>query len=148
MCTYVLFCLVPVLFKSLQMCLEGSFQEKTLLYSSCVLPDLNVFVPVLRYEQPNGYRPSPVDLSQVFLSSEQEEVVNLLAENDHNVWARDRINQGWTYGTQQVFFNCFTALVKHCCRTRAFKQLTLILSVNTACSFIQNFFSTLSNDMG
>uniref|UniRef100_A0A3Q3W2P9 Uncharacterized protein n=1 Tax=Mola mola TaxID=94237 RepID=A0A3Q3W2P9_MOLML len=54
-----------------------------------------------KYEQSNGYRPSPVDLSQVFLSSEHEEVVNLLAENDHNVWARDRINQGWTYGTQQ-----------------------------------------------
>lgn len=25
-----------------------------------------------------------------------------LAENAHNVWARDRIRQGWTYGIQQV----------------------------------------------
>ncbi|KAM9345211.1 ryanodine receptor 2-like [Symphorus nematophorus] len=54
-----------------------------------------------KYEQPSGYRPSPVDLSQVFLSPVHEEVVNLLAENDHNVWARDRIKQGWTYGAQQ-----------------------------------------------
>lgn len=56
-----------------------------------------------RYEQPGGYRPAPVDLSQVLLSSEHEEVVKLLAENDHNVWARERIAQGWTYGTQQVY---------------------------------------------
>uniref|UniRef100_H3C4X6 Ryanodine receptor 2b (cardiac) n=1 Tax=Tetraodon nigroviridis TaxID=99883 RepID=H3C4X6_TETNG len=54
-----------------------------------------------KYEQPGGYRPAPVDLSQVLLSSEHQEVVNLLAENDHNVWARERIAQGWTYGTQQ-----------------------------------------------
>lgn len=40
-------------------------------------------------------------------------MVKLLAENDHNVWARERIAQGWTYGTQQVyvlahmnFFSC------------------------------------------
>lgn len=56
-----------------------------------------------RYEQPGGYRPAPVDLSPVLLSSQHEEVVKLLAENDHNVWARERIAQGWTYGTQQVY---------------------------------------------
>ncbi|XP_075894426.1 ryanodine receptor 2 [Nelusetta ayraudi] len=54
-----------------------------------------------RYEQPSGYRPAPLDLSEVFLSSEQQEVVSLLAENDHNAWARERIRQGWTYGAQQ-----------------------------------------------
>ncbi|XP_040906318.1 ryanodine receptor 2 [Toxotes jaculatrix] len=54
-----------------------------------------------KYEQPSGYRPAPVDLSQVFLSPVHQEVVNLLAENDHNVWARERIKQGWTYGAQQ-----------------------------------------------
>nr|XP_040034926.1 ryanodine receptor 2 [Gasterosteus aculeatus aculeatus] len=54
-----------------------------------------------KYEQPNGYTPAPLDLSQVFLSTAHKEVVNLLAENDHNVWARERIRQGWTYGAQQ-----------------------------------------------
>lgn len=58
---------------------------------------------LVRYEQPSGYRPAPVDLSQVLLSPDHEDVVNLLAENDHNVWARERIRQGWTYGTQQVY---------------------------------------------
>uniref|UniRef100_A0A665VDB3 Ryanodine receptor 2b (cardiac) n=1 Tax=Echeneis naucrates TaxID=173247 RepID=A0A665VDB3_ECHNA len=49
----------------------------------------------------NNYRPAPLDLSQVFLSPVHKEVVSLLAENDHNVWARERIKQGWTYGPQQ-----------------------------------------------
>uniref|UniRef100_A0A8C4H809 Ryanodine receptor 2b (cardiac) n=1 Tax=Dicentrarchus labrax TaxID=13489 RepID=A0A8C4H809_DICLA len=51
--------------------------------------------------QPSEYRPAPVDLRQFLLSPAHEEAVNLLAENDHNVWARERIKQGWTYGTQQ-----------------------------------------------
>uniref|UniRef100_A0A3B3HPU3 Ryanodine receptor 2 n=1 Tax=Oryzias latipes TaxID=8090 RepID=A0A3B3HPU3_ORYLA len=54
-----------------------------------------------KYELLGGYRPAPIDFSKVFLSSADEEVVNLLAENDHNVWARERIKQGWTYGVQQ-----------------------------------------------
>lgn len=68
--------------------------------------------PLFRYELPGGYRPAPVDLSRVVLSSEHEELVNLLAENEHNVWARERIKQGWTYGAQQVFIpSCITV----CC---------------------------------
>ncbi|KAM9848015.1 LOW QUALITY PROTEIN: ryanodine receptor 2-like [Aulostomus maculatus] len=54
-----------------------------------------------KYELPSGYRPAPVDLSRVSLSPAHEEVIKLLAENDHNVWARERIKQGWTYGAQQ-----------------------------------------------
>ncbi|XP_039477547.1 ryanodine receptor 2 [Oreochromis aureus] len=55
----------------------------------------------VKYEQMTAYRPAPVDLSQVSLSSDHEEAVNLLAEHEHNVWARERIKQGWTYGVQQ-----------------------------------------------
>ncbi|KAL0964499.1 hypothetical protein UPYG_G00324660 [Umbra pygmaea] len=54
-----------------------------------------------KYEMPNGYRPAPVDLSHITLSPAQEAVVELLAENDHNVWARDKIRQGWTYSSHQ-----------------------------------------------
>ncbi|XP_074531886.1 ryanodine receptor 2 [Halichoeres trimaculatus] len=54
-----------------------------------------------KYEQPSGYKPAPLDLSQVFLNPAHEELVKLMAENDHNVWARERIKQGWTYGAQQ-----------------------------------------------
>lgn len=71
------------------------------------------FISLHRYEQPNGYTPAPLDLSQVFLSTAHEEVVNLLAENDHNVWARERIRQGWTYGAQQVCAPCCIAASAH-----------------------------------
>lgn len=50
----------------------------------------------------NGYKPSPLDLSDIKLTPGQELLVDKLAENAHNVWAKDRIKQGWTYGIQQV----------------------------------------------
>lgn len=50
----------------------------------------------------NGYKPAPLDLSDVKLLPSQEILVDKLAENAHNVWAKDRIKQGWTYGIQQV----------------------------------------------
>lgn len=56
------------------------------------------------YLQPNGYKPAPLELSGMHLSGRLEELVDALAENTHNVWARDRIQQGWTYGATEV--NC------------------------------------------
>ncbi|KAL3320659.1 Ryanodine receptor 3 [Cichlidogyrus casuarinus] len=50
------------------------------------------------FTQSNGYKPQPLDLSQVRLNQKLENLVSQLAENTHNMWARDRINQGWTYG--------------------------------------------------
>ncbi|CAL8106014.1 unnamed protein product [Calicophoron daubneyi] len=50
------------------------------------------------FVQPNGYKPQPLDLSQIRLSPRLESLVDQLAENTHNLWARDRISQGWTYG--------------------------------------------------
>ncbi|XP_028826293.1 ryanodine receptor 2 isoform X5 [Denticeps clupeoides] len=54
-----------------------------------------------KYELSSGYKPAPMDLSHIKLASTQEAMVDKLAENAHNVWARDRIRQGWTYGIQQ-----------------------------------------------
>jgi hypothetical protein len=45
-----------------------------------------------------SYRPRPVDTRQVILPPEIEELRELLAKNTHEVWARTRIEQGWTYG--------------------------------------------------
>ncbi len=52
--------------------------------------------------QPNGYKPTPLDLSSIILNEKKLDLVELLAENTHNVWARDRIKQGWTYGLNEV----------------------------------------------
>ncbi|XP_058262190.1 ryanodine receptor 2 isoform X12 [Hemibagrus wyckioides] len=54
-----------------------------------------------KYELSSSYKPAPMDLSHIKLASTQEAMVDRLAENAHNVWARDRIRQGWTYGIQQ-----------------------------------------------
>ncbi|KAI4887181.1 hypothetical protein NFI96_021277, partial [Prochilodus magdalenae] len=54
-----------------------------------------------KYELCNGYRLAPVDQSGISLTAAQEALVEALAENEHNIWARERIRQGWTYATQQ-----------------------------------------------
>lgn len=52
--------------------------------------------------QSNGYKPTPLDLSTVQMSEVLEDLVDMLAENTHNVWAKDRIKNGWTYGLFEV----------------------------------------------
>lgn len=54
------------------------------------------------FMQPNGYKPAPLDLSAITLTPKMEELVDLLAENTHNLWAKERIQQGWTYGLNEV----------------------------------------------
>nr|XP_055028049.1 ryanodine receptor 2 [Misgurnus anguillicaudatus] len=54
-----------------------------------------------KYELWNGYKPAPVDQSHVVLTAAQEELADKLAENQHNIWAREMIRQGWSYGPQQ-----------------------------------------------
>ncbi|XP_061823089.1 ryanodine receptor 2 isoform X5 [Nerophis lumbriciformis] len=91
---------------NLQMSLETL---KTLLALGCHvgLADENAVEKVKsmklaqNYELSSGYKPAPLDLGHIKLTSTQEAMVDKLAENAHNVWARDRIRQGWTYGIQQ-----------------------------------------------
>ena len=49
----------------------------------------------------NTYIPQPVDTSQVELSEELLELAERMAENVHDVWAKTRIEQGWTYGPER-----------------------------------------------
>ena len=44
------------------------------------------------------YNPQPIDVSDVVLSLELEDLIEALAENVHDIWAKGRINDGWTYG--------------------------------------------------
>uniref|UniRef100_A0A8I3Q8Q6 Ryanodine receptor 3 n=1 Tax=Canis lupus familiaris TaxID=9615 RepID=A0A8I3Q8Q6_CANLF len=86
---------------------------KTLLALGCHIAHINpaaeedlkkVKLPK-NYMMSNGYKPAPLDLSDVKLLPPQEILVDKLAENAHNVWAKDRIKQGWTYGIQQDLKN-------------------------------------------
>lgn len=47
------------------------------------------------------YRPNPIDTSDVILSEELLELTEKLAENTHDVWAKGRVSQGWSYGPER-----------------------------------------------
>ena len=55
-----------------------------------------------RYQQSNGYLPRPLDLSVVTVPEDLTVLVNMLAENNHNVWAMEKIKEGWKYGSANV----------------------------------------------
>uniref|UniRef100_A0A3Q2WQF0 Ryanodine receptor 3 n=1 Tax=Haplochromis burtoni TaxID=8153 RepID=A0A3Q2WQF0_HAPBU len=67
----------------------------------CKIPVSYLINIICSYMMSNGYKPAPLELSDVRLNAGQEVLVDKLAENAHNVWAKDRIKQGWTYGIQQ-----------------------------------------------
>lgn len=49
----------------------------------------------------NTYVPAPIDTSAVALSGELQTLTELLAKNAHEVWARTRLEQGWSYGEKR-----------------------------------------------
>ncbi|MGE5418010.1 MAG: RyR domain-containing protein [Acidobacteriota bacterium] len=44
------------------------------------------------------YKPGPIDTSSVVLSNEVLELTELLAKNTHEIWAKQRIADGWEFG--------------------------------------------------
>src|SRR2546423_776592 len=44
------------------------------------------------------YCPVPLDTSHVCLTEDIRELTELLAKNTHEVWARQRLAEGWRYG--------------------------------------------------
>ena len=47
------------------------------------------------------YTPKPISTEEVTLPPELGALVEQLAENNHDHWARQRIEAGWTYGSQR-----------------------------------------------
>jgi len=47
------------------------------------------------------YDPNPIDTSRVRLSDELVALTERLAANTHDVWAKQRIAEGWTYGPKR-----------------------------------------------
>jgi DNA-binding response OmpR family regulator len=48
-----------------------------------------------------SYEPKPIDTSKVTLTEGVLELTELLAENAHEVWARQRLAEGWRYGSER-----------------------------------------------
>lgn len=47
------------------------------------------------------YLPQPMDTSDIQLPVELDELVEKMAKNVHEVWAQNRIDQGWVYGEER-----------------------------------------------
>lgn len=58
----------------------------------------------------NEYIPSPADTQSVELPKELLPLIEEMAKNVHEVWAQNRINEGWAYGPERD-----DALKKHPC---------------------------------
>ena len=48
-----------------------------------------------------NYTPKPLDTSDIPLSDDIMELTEKLAKNTHDVWAVERMAQGWRYGEQR-----------------------------------------------
>ena len=58
----------------------------------------NYMITVLQSVE--DYKPHPINVDSIPLDGDLEELQEAIAENAHNVWAEERIKQGWTYGLE------------------------------------------------
>lgn len=47
------------------------------------------------------YEPSPIDTSHIEFDEDVADLAETLAANAHEIWARQRIDDGWTYGPKR-----------------------------------------------
>ena len=50
----------------------------------------------------NNYTPSPVDTANIQLPEELMALAEAISKNVYEVWAQNRMNEGWTYGEDLV----------------------------------------------
>lgn len=48
-----------------------------------------------------NYIPQPIDTSDIQLPEELNPLLEAMAKNVHEIWAQERIAQGWTYGEKR-----------------------------------------------
>ena len=63
--------------------------------------DSNYYMIIVNPNGMNNYVPKPIDLSDVELSEELNDLREAIAENAHEVWAENRMAEGWKYGPQR-----------------------------------------------
>ena len=47
------------------------------------------------------YYPSPIDTSKINVPKEINALIEHLAKNNHEIWAQQRIKEGWIYGPKR-----------------------------------------------
>ena len=48
-----------------------------------------------------SYNPKPIGTSHITLRLELQQLTERLAENAHDLWAKQRLADGWTFGPQR-----------------------------------------------
>lgn len=48
-----------------------------------------------------NYTPKPIDLDNIIIDADLTELQEAIAENAHEIWARNRQAEGWTYGPER-----------------------------------------------
>lgn len=47
------------------------------------------------------YKPNPIDTKGIDIPEDLKPLVELIAKNVHEVWAKQRIKEGWVYGEKK-----------------------------------------------
>ena len=61
----------------------------------------NNYLVVINTTDKFVYEPSPISLDDVELSDDLTELHEAIAENAHEIWAKNRREQGWSYGSER-----------------------------------------------
>ena len=55
----------------------------------------------MAHDKTRGYEPRPLSLDDIEFEPELVGLVEALAKNAHDVWALQRLNDGWTWGVKR-----------------------------------------------
>lgn len=61
----------------------------------------NYLVIIKNFTDMKTYHPKPIDVSDVILEEDVTELREAIAENAHDIWAIERMQEGWTYGPER-----------------------------------------------
>lgn len=56
---------------------------------------------VVASPEQGGYNPQPISVDDICLDADLEDLTEAIAENAHDIWARARMDEGWTYGPER-----------------------------------------------
>ena len=59
---------------------------------------MHQIITIMIDQTSNNYTPTPADTTNIQLPEELMALAEAISKNVHEVWAQNRINEGWTYG--------------------------------------------------
>ncbi|TMW57912.1 hypothetical protein Poli38472_013386 [Pythium oligandrum] len=78
-----------------------SFVREAMRFRHSSILEDSPYATVYEEASDRVYRPLPIDTSKIELPTRLMHLVDLLAENSHEIWAKGRMDEGWTYGPQR-----------------------------------------------